>query len=68
MPEPALKFTGVIEGPCPCGGTWTAGYAGAEKVPGVLHSLPPCEDFMRVDGPTDFLAFVRHHLQEQKVS
>lgn len=42
---------------CPCGGTFTAGTT-TEDVPLVLHSMPPCDDFVRRE-VVDFLAWAR---------
>lgn len=33
--------------PCPCGGTFSAGYEGERGA--VLHSWPPCDAFNRMD-------------------
>lgn len=50
-------FKPELEGKCPCGGTFTAGYDG-EDVPGVMHTEPACERFSKLE-PDEFLRYVR---------
>lgn len=34
-----------INGVCPCGGTFSAGYIEADGDPAVMHSKPVCKEF-----------------------
>lgn len=59
-PGTEMEFDTEVEGPCPCGGTFTVGEAkkGGEKVGAVVHSIPFCEEFAKL-GPGEYLTFVR---------
>ena len=45
---------------CPCGGVVTAGHATETGHSFVLHSVPACEEFVRLP-PVNFLVWARNH-------
>lgn len=66
LPKGSL-FNCETVGRCPCGGRIMAGYGGEHKdVPAVIHSLPPCQKFIEIDDPADFLAYVNSSLLASK--
>lgn len=53
-----IDFDSLSEGTCICGAKISAGYA--EGHPTVLHALPMCELFQRIESPIEFLAYVNN--------
>lgn len=45
-------------GKCPCGGTFQAGYETESGDPALLHSMPPCDDFVKKE-PDVYLKWIR---------
>ena len=58
MPDKGIHVKAT--GECPCGGTFEAGFETESGDPALLHSMPPCQDFINksLDG---FLKWVREH-------
>jgi hypothetical protein len=50
---------------CPCGGQVTAAEDELGR-PAVIHSMPTCKDYDRIDSPVDFLAWLNSVKRTEK--
>lgn len=60
MKDELKAFQPAVEGDCPCGGSFTVGYArkDGKKTPAILHTVPWCVEFevLEVD---EYLSWLR---------
>lgn len=62
MTKADTTFNSDVEFTCPCGGRCEAGTVGELKIPMLLHTLPYCSAFERMD-VIEFMRYARQRKQ-----